>query len=43
MSGTAALSGGGTQRDVTWYRIPGSVWPGGVSPYPPAVPLPGVW
>jgi len=32
-----------TQRDVTWYGIPGSVWPGGVSPHPPAVPLPGVW
>jgi len=32
----------GTQRDVTWYGIPGSVWPGGVSPHPPAVPLPGV-
>jgi len=25
----------GTQRDVTWYGIPGSVWPGGVSPHPP--------
>ena len=33
----------GTQRDVTWYGIPGSVWPGGVSPQPPAVPLPGFW
>ena len=32
----------GTQRDVTWYGIPGSVWPGGVSPHPLAVPLPGV-
>ena len=31
-----------TQGDVTWYGIPGSVWPGGVSPHPPAVPLPGV-
>jgi len=31
----------GKQRDVTWYGIPGSVWPGGVSPHPPAVPLPG--
>jgi len=30
-----------TQRDGTWYGIPGSVWPGGVSP-PPTVPLPGV-
>jgi len=32
----------GTQRDGTWYGIPGSVWPGGVSPHSPAVPLPGV-
>jgi len=32
----------GTQRDGTWYGIPGSVWPGGVSPHPSAVPLPGV-
>jgi len=32
----------GTQRDVTWYGIPGSVWSGGVSPHPPAVPVPGV-
>jgi len=32
----------GTQRDVTWYGIRGSVWPGGVSPHPSAVPLPGV-
>jgi len=32
----------GTQHDGTWYGIPGSVWPGGVSPHPPAVPLPGV-
>jgi len=32
----------GTQRDDTWYGIPGSVWPGGVSPHPLAVPLPGV-
>jgi len=31
-----------TQCDVTWYGIPGSVWPGGVSPHPPAVSLPGV-
>jgi len=31
-----------TQRDITWYGIPGSVWPGGVSPHHPAVPLPGV-
>jgi len=33
----------GTQRDGTWYGIPGSVWPGGVSPHPLAVPLPGFW
>ena len=32
----------GTQRDGTWYGIPGSVWSGGVSPHPLAVPLPGV-
>ena len=32
----------GTQRDVTGYGTPGSVRPGGVSPHPPAVPLPGV-
>jgi len=32
----------GTQRDVTRYGKQGSVWPGGVSPHPPAVPLPGV-
>jgi len=32
----------GTHRDLTWYGIPGSVWPGGVSPHPSAVPLPGV-
>jgi len=29
----------GNQRDVTWYGIPASVRPGGVSPHPPAVPL----
>jgi len=33
----------GTPHDVTWHGIPGSVWSGGVSPHPPAVPLPGVW
>jgi len=27
----------GTQHDGTWYGIPGSVWPGGVSP-PGCVP-----
>jgi len=25
----------GTPRDVPWYGIPVSVWPGGVSPHPP--------
>jgi len=37
-----AVPPNGTQHDGTWYGIPGSVWPGGVSPHPPAVPLPGV-
>jgi len=42
VSSRRAAPATGTQRDVTWYGIPGSVWPGGVSPHPPAVPLPGV-
>jgi len=29
----------GTQRDVTWYGILGSLWPGGVSPHPPLCPF----
>ena len=37
-----AWSAFGTQRDGPWYGIPCFVWPGGVSPHPPAVPLPGV-
>jgi len=33
----------GTQRDGTWYGIPGSVWPGGVGSARLAVPLPVFW
>ena len=39
---TTPLLPTGTPRDVTWYGIPCSVWPGGVSPAS-SVSLPGSW
>jgi len=41
VSSRPPLSPTGTQRDDTRYGTPGSVGPGGVSPHPLAVPLPG--